>query len=128
MRRRRGKQAVQPVPRRVVVMSPQTRLALARRAHSRRAVPLPIFDTAAAGVVYRRQLRLALLSTALLAGLVLGIPLLLSALPVLGRARLAQVPVAWVLLGAVPFPLLLGLGWAHLRSAERAERGQGERG
>lgn len=112
----------QAASQRVRVVSPQTRLALARRARGfGRVVLAADFDAVAARRIHRRQRRLALLSMGALALLVLGLPLLLAALPALGRVRLADVPVSWLLLGAAPYPLLLLLARTHLRAAERAE-------
>jgi len=122
MRRPHGPSPVPP-PRRVVVVSPQTRLALARHGRGARKVVLPHdIDTAAVRVVYARQRRLALVSTAALVLLVLGLPLVLAVVRPLGRVRLGDMPVSWLLVGGVPFPLLLAVAWVHLRAAERAER------
>jgi hypothetical protein len=122
MKRPRGPRHMS-APRRVVVVSPQTRLALARHGRGARKVVLPHdIDTAAAQAVYTRQRRLALRSMAALVLLVLGLPLLLAVVPELGRLRLGDVPVSWLLLGAAPYPLLLAVAWVHLRAAERTER------
>lgn len=122
MRRPHGRGHV-PSPRRVVVASPQTQLALARRGRGTRKVVLPHdIDTAAVRLVYIRQRRLALLSTAALVLLVFGLPLLLAVRSDLGQIRLGDVPASWLLLGAAPYPPLLAGAWIHLRAAERIER------
>ncbi|MBF4163243.1 hypothetical protein [Nocardioides acrostichi] len=54
--------------------------------------------------------------------LVLGsVPLLFFTVPALPSLRVGGVPVAWVLLGVAPYPLLVGLGWWFCRRAERNE-------
>jgi hypothetical protein len=115
-------------PRRVVVVSPQTQLALARRGRgARKVVQRHDVDIAAARAAYTRQRRLALISMAALATVVIGLPVLLAFLPGLGRLRLGDIPVSWLMMGALPFPALLAVAWAHLRAAERAEWPDGGR-
>jgi hypothetical protein len=84
-------------------------------------------DIAAARAAYTRQRRLALISTTALAMLVIGTPALLALAPGLSNVRFGDVPLSWLFIGAVPFPALLAVSWAHLRAAERAERGDGDR-
>ncbi len=70
----------------------------------------------------RAQLRPAL---AALAGLVLclgGVPLVFRLLPGLADAGLGPVPLPWLLLGVLVYPLLLAAAWWHVRAAERVER------
>ncbi|WP_156756842.1 hypothetical protein [Actinokineospora pegani] len=109
--------------RRVAVSSPQTRLAHARRRHHPARLP-PTLDPAEAeraARVLRAQRRPAVRTLAGLAALLFGLPLLLWALPALVDVRLLGVPAAWLALVVVPFPVLVGLAWWHLRRAERAE-------
>jgi sterol desaturase/sphingolipid hydroxylase (fatty acid hydroxylase superfamily) len=110
--------------RRVAVTSPQTRLALARRRTGAPAVPphLAPADVERARRLHRRQLRYALGALALLAALLLGLPLLLAAVPELDTVRLAGVPVSWLAVAVLPYPLLALLAGWQLRRAERAER------
>lgn len=109
--------------RRVVVMSPQTRLARAGRRHRGHWRPstLDPADAERAVVVYRTQRRRALLAIAVLFALLLGLPALLAAIPWSATMRLADVPVTWLLLAVAPFPLLVLLAVWQLRRAERAE-------
>lgn len=67
-----------------------------------------------------RQLRAALITTALLA-LPLGLlPVLLRILPFADAAP--RVPLAvWLLLGVAPYPALLAIGAWYVRRAERNE-------
>jgi hypothetical protein len=115
-------------PRRVAVTSPQTRIALAgRHGPPARAPRLTAGELERAEVVRRRQLRLAV--TALLAGAAFlgGLPLLLDLAPALDRVRLLGVPVSWLAVGVLPWPVLAGLAWWQLRRAEAAERPEAER-
>lgn len=70
----------------------------------------------------RAQLRLALGILTLLATLVGGLPLLFRVAPGLAGTSVLGVPLAWTLLGFAVYPVLLGLGWAYVRRAERNER------
>lgn len=123
--RARGRGHASPA-RRVVVVSPQTRLALARRGRgARKVVQSHDIDIAAAWAAYAKQRRLALFSMAVLVLFVLGLPLLLALVPQLARVRLGDVPLTWLLLGAAPYPALLAMAWAQVHAAEWAERGDG---
>ena len=109
-------------PRRVAVTSPQTRVALAgRRGPSARAARLTAAELARAERVRARQLRRA--GTALLAGagFLVGLPLVLYLAPGLDGVRLLGVPVSWLAVAVLPWPVLGGLAWWQLRRAERAE-------
>ncbi|HZG92801.1 MAG TPA: hypothetical protein VEZ42_21530 [Pseudonocardia sp.] len=110
--------------RRVAVTSPQTRLALTGRRSGTPAAPphLAPAEAERARRVHRRQLRYALSALVLLAVLLLGLPLLLFAAPELGAVRLAGVPLAWLAVAVLPYPLLAALAGWQLRRAERAER------
>ncbi|MEC3915790.1 hypothetical protein [Nocardia sp. CDC160] len=109
--------------RRATVMSPQTRLAQARR-HRRpalRPIPPPVTDLERALRSYRGQRRRAVPTLLLLCVLVFGIPVLLSVYPDLDRVRALDIPVSWLVLWLAPYPALAALGGWHLRRAERAE-------
>ena len=111
--------------RRVAVASPQTRLAIARRAPGVRADPphLAPGDLARARRVHRVQLRRAAVALAWLAATVVGLPVLLNALPGLDAVRLLGVPVSWLAVAVLPYAVLTVLAFWHLWRAERAERG-----
>jgi hypothetical protein len=111
-------------PRRVAVTSPQTRVALAGRRSGAPAAPphLAPADAERARRIHRRQLRYALTVLGLLAALLLGLPLVLAGAPVLDTVRLAGIPVSWLAVAVLPFPLMALLAGWHLRKAERAER------
>jgi hypothetical protein len=116
--------------RRVAVTSPQTRLALAGRGARTPVAPphLAPADVERARGIYRRQGRQALLVLVLLAALLLGLPVLLAALPVLGEVRLGGVPASWLAVGVLPYPLLVALAGWQLYRAERVERPARHRG
>jgi len=107
---------------RVAVSSPQTRLAMAWRPDVPHLAP---GERERAVALYRIQLRRALVAVALLAGLVVGLPVLLAAFPGLDGVRLLGVPVSWLAVGLLPYAGLIALAAWHLRRAERAENGTG---
>jgi hypothetical protein len=114
-------------PRRVVVTSPQTRVALGgRRGPPARAPRLTSAELARAERIRALQLRRAV--TALLAGaaFLVGLPLLLRLVPALDDVRLLGVPVSWLAVAVLPWPVLAGLAWWQLRRAERAETDDGD--
>ncbi len=115
--------------RRVAVASPQTRLAIARRAPGVRADPphLAPGDLARARRIHRVQLRRAAVALAWLAATVVGLPVLLDALPGLDAVRLLGVPVSWLAVAVLPYAALTVLAFWHLWRAERAERGRDAR-
>ena len=110
--------------RRVAVTSPQTRVALAGRRTGAPFVPphLAPADAERARRIHHRQLRYALTVLGLLSALLLGLPLVLAAVPVLDAVRLFGVPVSWLAVAVLPFPLMALLAGWQLRKAERAER------
>ena len=110
--------------RRVAVTSPQTRVALAGRRSGAPFVPphLAPADAERARRIHRRQLRYALTALAMLAALLLGLPLVLAGAPALDGVRFVGIPVSWLAVAVLPFPLLALLAGWQLRKAERAER------
>jgi hypothetical protein len=104
------------------VTSPQTRIALAgRRAPPARAPRLTPAELSVAERIRRQQLHRAV--TALLAGVafLMGLPLLLYLVPMLGGVRLAGVPLSWLAVAVLPWPVLAGMAWWQLRRAEAVE-------
>ncbi|GAA1263216.1 hypothetical protein GCM10009609_27890 [Pseudonocardia aurantiaca] len=108
----------------MAVTSPQTRLALAgRRSGAAVAHPhLAPADAERARRIHRRQLRYAVVVLALLATLLFGLPLLLAAAPVLDQSRFLGVPVSWLAVAVLPYPVLALLARWQLRRAERVEQ------
>ncbi|GIG57869.1 hypothetical protein Lfu02_22410 [Longispora fulva] len=107
----------------------RTRIVLGEVARARRvnrtrrelAEQTEIGDALIKGLV-RAQLALAL-RLALLVGLGLGtLPLLFTVAPALGGVRVLGVSLPWVLLGVLPYPFLVAVGWIYVRMSERNER------
>ncbi len=70
----------------------------------------------------RAQLRLALLVAATFGAVLGGLPLLFAVFPQARDARVAGLPLGWLLLGLLVFPSIIGGGWWYVRAAERNER------
>lgn len=109
-----------PPPERVRVTGPPRRLAARPRARE-------IDAQTRVGAIYmrsllREQLRLALRILALLALSVGSLPLVFHLAPGLADVQLFGVPLAWLLLGVLVYPLLILLGWLYVRQAEANER------
>src|SRR5437763_4877147 len=105
--------------RRVTVMSPQTRLAHARRRQRGRwqLLRLDAADVERAMRNYRLQRRRAVTALALLLALLLVLPVVLTLWPELDRVWVLGIPVSWLAL-LLPYPALILLGGWHLRRAE----------
>ena len=67
------------------------------------------------------QLRLALQVLALFGSLLGGLPLVFVAFGPLDRVRLAGVPLPWIVLGVLVYPILYLLARLYVRLAERTE-------
>jgi hypothetical protein len=109
-------------PARVRVTSPRTGAVRSRRAAGTSEIDAQtdIGDLYMSSLL-RAQLRLALGVMAAV-GLTLGLlPVLFAVVPASRTVRVAGVPLPWLLLGAVVYPLLVGLGWLYTRLAERNE-------
>ncbi len=70
----------------------------------------------------RAQLRVAAGLGALTAAFLATIPLLAYLVPAFSRTSLLGVRLPWLVIGVLPFPLLLLVGSAFNRAAERNER------
>ncbi|MCW0213896.1 MAG: hypothetical protein OJJ54_11085 [Pseudonocardia sp.] len=110
--------------RRVTVTSPQTAVVLTARRGGVSVPPrrLSAAERERAERIRRRQLRLAACTLAGGAALLVGLPALLHVAPVLLALRIADVPVAWLAVAVLPYPLLATLAWWQLGRAERTER------
>lgn len=78
------------------------------------------------GAVYMRslvrsQLRLAVAVLLVLALTLGAVPLVLTLAPGLVDVRLVGVPVTWLVLGVLAYPLLVALAAGYVRRAERNE-------
>ncbi|MGH3516369.1 MAG: hypothetical protein ACRDQ7_02920 [Haloechinothrix sp.] len=112
-----------PGSRRVAVMSPQTRLAHARR-RQRGRWRLPRLDSGDAERAlrnYRLQRKRGVSALVLLFGFLFGLPLLFAATPWLDDVRLFGIPVSWLALAVLPYPAMVLLARWQLHRAERIE-------
>jgi hypothetical protein len=109
--------------KRVPVTSPQTRLAHAHRRASGpwRTPRLDAAESARALSHYRAQRRPALLTLAGLLTLLCGLPVLFTLLPGLDHVRVGGIPLSWLMLGVLPFPVMVLLAVWQLRRAEEIE-------
>lgn len=115
--------------KRVAVASPQTRLAMARRSEVRAQAPhVGRADVERARRAHRAQLRTALASLVLLTALVVGLPLLLAALPELSAVHLFGIRVSWLAVAVLPYVALVALAVGQLRRAERIDAEQSDPG
>jgi hypothetical protein len=91
------------------------------RTHADLAEQTPVGEALVKGLV-RAQLALALrLALVVVTGLG-ALPLLFAAAPGLGTMKVLGINLPWLLLGALSFPFLVGVGWAYVRWAERNEQ------
>jgi hypothetical protein len=105
-------------PRRVRVTSPRMRAA--RRPPSR-PVQTSIGEVYMRSLV-RTQLRLAVGVLGAFALSVGGLPLLFAVAPALRQLQLLGLPLPWLLLGLLVYPVVGVSAWTYVRAAERAER------
>jgi hypothetical protein len=110
----------EPNPRRVEVRREP------RRSSGNRAGSRDIDEQTSLGTTYmhslvRTQLRLALATLAVVLVPLALIPALFALAPGIGRLAVGAVPVPWLLLGVVIYPLLVLVGWRFVRQAERNE-------
>jgi hypothetical protein len=110
--------------RRVRVTHPRTEAA--RRAPTR-SVSREIHEQTELGELYtlalvKTQRRLAVVVCVTVALLLGGTALVGAWWPDFAHLRFAGIPVPWLLLGMVVYPLLFALGWFAVRQAERNEQ------
>lgn len=113
----------QPPPR-VRVTAPRS--VRGRRRTPRTAVP-DIDAQSEIGEIFvrsllRTQLRVALGTVGLLVLCVGSLPLLFRWAPDIAGTRVAEMPLAWVVLAFPLYPVMVLIGWRHVRRAERVER------
>jgi hypothetical protein len=105
-----------------VITSPRTRAATRPRRPGTREID----EQTGLGEVYMRslirsQLRLALSVCLVVAGVIGGLPALFMLAPGLSRLRLLGVPLPWVLLAGLIYPMFAACAWWYVRQAERIE-------
>lgn len=111
----------QQPPRRVVVQREPRRVPAGARAGSR-----DIDEQTALGETYMRslvrtQLRLGLAVLAVVLVPLALIPAVFALAPGIAQLTVGPVPLAWLLLGVVVYPVLVLVGWRYVRQAERNE-------
>lgn len=114
----------EPIPARVRVTHPRTD-AVRRAPH--RPPAREIDEQTQLGDVYmssliRSQRRLALIVCTVIALLLVGTALAGALAPRFAVVALLGISLPWVVLGVLVYPVLIGLGWYTVRSAERNER------
>ncbi|WP_033291918.1 membrane protein [Amycolatopsis jejuensis] len=109
--------------KRVAVTSPQTRLARSRRLERGRwRMPrLRAAEADRAAVLYRIQRRRGIPALVAMFVLVLGLPVVFAVAPALDGLRLWGIPVSWLLIAVLPYPVMAGLAWWQLHRAEKVE-------
>lgn len=110
---------------------PRRRVVVSRRARrdlmgAERAGGAEIDDQTAMGETYMRslirtQLRLGLAMLAVALVPLASLPALFAIAPGIGRLTVGAVPLPWLLLGIVVYPMLVLVGWRYVRQAERNE-------
>ncbi|WP_027927951.1 membrane protein [Amycolatopsis benzoatilytica] len=112
--------------KRVAVTSPQTRLARSRRQERGRwRMPrLRTPEAERATELYRSQRRRGIPALVAMFALVLGLPVVFSLAPGLDAVRMWGIPVSWLVIAVLPYPVLAALAWWQLRRAEKTEDDQ----
>ncbi|NKZ06228.1 hypothetical protein [Actinomadura latina] len=87
---------------------------------------VPVPGTAETRALIRAQLRTALGTCAIVATLLVGLPLL-ALVPAVARARAQGVPLCWLVLVLGVQPVWIAVSLRQLGRAERAERAIGRR-
>lgn len=115
---------IQPGPgQRVRITNPRT----TGRPLLPRTVVQEIDEDTAIGEVYMRslmrsQLRLAISAVVVLAASVASLPLVFVGMPGINDVRVVGIPLPWLLLGFVVYPVIFVVGYVYVRHSERAER------
>jgi hypothetical protein len=113
----------EPVPQRVRITNPRVGAA---RTGTSRAIAREIAEQTDVGEVYlasliRAQGRLALRICATAAVLIGGLPLVFELVPPSRTAHVLGIPLPWLVLGLLAYPVMIGLGWRAVVGAERNE-------
>ncbi len=113
-----------PVAKRVRVVSPRRD---ARRRSERRPDAVELTEQTGLGEIYltallRAQLRLSIAILLGVGGILVGLPALFLLVPELTAASVGPVPLIWIVVGVLIYPLIAGAARLHVRVAERIER------
>ena len=109
-------------PPRVRVTGPQRRQAQTPRTRTGDIDEETPLGGVYLGSLLREQLWLALRIVGLLVVAIGSLPLVFHLAPGLTDVRVIGMPLPWLLLGIVVYPVLVLLGWRYVRRAERNER------
>ncbi|WP_167880349.1 hypothetical protein [Nocardioides guangzhouensis] len=107
-------------PERVRVTGPARRAA-PRRPRTSEIDEQTLLGSVLLGSLLRSQLRLAFVTLLPLAAFAAGVPLAFHLAPGLADVRVLGLPLAWLVLGGLVYPFLVGLGVFYVRRAERNE-------
>jgi hypothetical protein len=112
------------VPRRVRVTSPRRE---ARRRGARRPAALELEEQTGLGEVYlsallRAQLRLSVAILLATGVVVLGLPAVLVLVPVTRTLQVGPIPLPWLAIGVLIYPVVLVAARIYVHQAERIER------
>lgn len=110
-----------PKRQRIVLADPRSRSAPRLRARVELEEQTS-WGTLLVDDLVKHQLRAGLALAALVVVLLGGLPLAFYLSPTFAGLHVVGVPLAWLLLAVLPFPLLLLTGLAYNRLAERHER------
>jgi hypothetical protein len=81
----------------------------------------PVGEVLVRGLI-RTQLALAL-RLSLLVAILFGVqPVLFAVAPGAARVTVAGLPLPWLLLGVLAYPVVFGIAWGYVRAAERNEK------
>ena len=111
-------------PRRVRVTSPRRE---ARRRGARRPPALELAEQTGLGEVYlsallRAQMRLSVAILLATAVVVLGLPAALIILPVTRTVSVGPIPLPWIAIGVLIYPVVLLAARIYVHQSERIER------
>ncbi len=111
-------------PRRVRVTSPRRE---ARRRAARRPPTQELAEQTGLGEVYlsallRAQLRLSVAILLGIGGIVLGLPALFLLVPVTKNVRIGTIPLPWLAIGVLIYPVVVVAARIYVRQSERIER------
>lgn len=108
-------------PRRVVVRREPRRATSDLRAGSRDIDEQTALSETYMRSLVRTQLRLGLAMLAVVLVPLALIPAAFALVPGIARLTIGPVPMPWLLLGVVIYPVLVLVGWRYVRQAERNE-------
>jgi hypothetical protein len=94
----------------------RTRLDMTDEIDSQTALGEALVDS-----LIRAQLRLALVIVLIVALTLGALPMAFRFVPSVAEAHIAGIPLPWLLLGFLAYPLLIVLGWYFVVHAERNE-------